>query len=154
MVVNLEHGDDVFATVEEMRKRLEIDDLKFLIQKYLPNGMEVILGAKAEEGLGHLIMFGIGGIYVDILKDVVFKLTPVTPFEAREMLSAIQGAPILKGVRGEKGVDQEGIIEIILRLSQMVHELPSIQEMDLNPIIAYEDQVLVVDARITVSSSM
>lgn len=154
VVVNLEHGDDVFATVEEMRKRLEIDDLKFLIQKYLPNGMEVILGAKAEEGLGHLIMFGIGGIYVDILKDVVFKLTPVTPFEAREMLSAIQGAPILKGVRGEKGVDQEGIIEIILRLSQMVHELPSIQEMDLNPIIAYEDQVLVVDARITVSSSM
>ena len=68
--------------------------------------------------------------------------------EAREMLSSIRAAPLLKGVRGEKGVDEDGIAEIILRLSQLVTDLPTIQELDLNPIVAYEDRVVVVDARI------
>jgi acetyltransferase len=95
-------------------------------------------------------MFGIGGIYVDILKDVVFKLSPVTTVEAREMLSSIQAAPLLRGVRGEKGVDQESIIDVIQRLSQLVTDLPMIQEMDLNPVVAYEDRVLVIDARIDI----
>jgi len=112
--------------------------------------MEVIIGAKAEEGLGHLVMFGIGGIYVEILKDVVFKIAPVTDVEAREMLSSIKGAPLLKGVRGQKGVDEEGIVELIQRISQLVTDLPAIQEMDLNPVIAYEDRVFVVDARISI----
>jgi acetyltransferase len=98
-------------------------------------------------------MFGIGGIYDEILKDVVFKLAPVTTVEAREMLSSIKGAPLLKGVRGEKGVDEEGIVEIIQRVSQLVTELPVIQEMDLNPIIAYEDGVFVVDARLVIRDS-
>jgi acyl-CoA synthetase (NDP forming) len=135
-----------------MNDNLETGDLRFFVQKYLPGGLEVIIGAKAEKGLGHIIMFGIGGIYVEVLKDVIFKLTPVTTVEVREMLSSIQAAPLLKGVRGEKGVDEAGVIEIIKRLSQLVTELPMIQEMDLNPIIAYEDQVFVVDARISVSS--
>jgi acyl-CoA synthetase (NDP forming) len=136
-----------------MAGRLSAQDLRFFIQKYLPGGREVIVGAKAEKGLGHLIMFGIGGIYVETLKDVVFKLTPITTVEAEEMLSSIQGAPLLKGVRGEEGVDEEGIMAVIQRLSQLVTDLPMIQEMDLNPIIAYEDRVSVVDARILLASS-
>jgi acetyltransferase len=148
VAVNLEDGDAVRRVVKEMGQRLGVRDLKFFIQKYLPGGFEVIIGAKAEEGLGHLIMFGIGGIYVDILKDVVFKLSPVTTVEAQEMLSSIQAAPLLRGVRGEKGVDQEGIMNVIQRLSQLVTDLPMIQEMDLNPVVAYEDRVLVIDARI------
>jgi acetyltransferase len=148
VAVNLEDGNAVRRVVKEMGQRLEARDFKFFIQKYLPGGIEVIIGAKAEEGLGHLVMFGIGGIYVDILKDVVFKLSPVTTVEAQEMLSSIQAAPLLRGVRGEKGVDQEGIIDVIQRLSQLVTDLPMIQEMDLNPVVAYEDRVLVIDARI------
>jgi acetyltransferase len=70
------------------------------------------------------------------------------------MLSSIKGAPLLKGVRGEKGVDEEGIVEIIQRVSQLVTELPVIQEMDLNPIIAYEDGVFVVDARLVIRESV
>jgi acetyltransferase len=93
-------------------------------------------------------MFGMGGVYVEVLKDVVFKLAPVTTVEAREMLSSLRAAPLLKGVRGEKGVDEDGIAEIIQRLSQLVTDLPTIQELDLNPIVAYEDRVVVVDARI------
>jgi acyl-CoA synthetase (NDP forming) len=150
VAVNLKDRHGVRSVVEEMAERLEAKDLRFMVQKYLPGGLEVIIGAKAEAGLGHIVMFGIGGIYVEVLKDVVFKLTPVTTVEAREMLSSIQTAPLLKGVRGEKGVDEEGVIEVIQRLSQLVTELPMIQEMDLNPIIAYEDRVLVVDARVSI----
>lgn len=149
VALNLQDGDAVRRAVAEMKARFKAEDLRFLVQKYLPGGLEVIIGAKAEEGLGHLVMFGIGGIYVEILKDVIFKLAPVTDVEAREMLSSIKGAPLLKGVRGQKGVNQEGIVEIIQRVSQLVTELPAIQEMDLNPVIAYEDRVFVVDARIS-----
>lgn len=150
VAVNLEDGDAVRSTVEEMGKKFDADDLKFLVQKYLPGGKEVIVGAKVEEGLGHLVMFGSGGVYVEILEDVVFKLAPVTAVEAQEMLSSIKMAPLLRGVRGEKGVDEAGIVEIIQRVSQLVIDLPAIQEMDLNPIVAYEDGVFAVDARISV----
>ena len=95
-------------------------------------------------------MFGLGGIYVEIMKDVVFNLTPVSSGEAKEMLSAIKGSALLEGVRGQKGVDQAKLIEIIQRLSQLLTDLPAIQEMDLNPLMAFEDQVLVVDARISI----
>jgi acetyltransferase len=153
VAVDLRNSDAVRSAVEEMEARLEAEGLRFLVQRYLPGGMEVIIGAKAEKGLGHLIVFGIGGIYVEILEDVIFKLSPVTAIEAREMLSSIKAAPLLKGVRGERGVDEEGIVEMIQRLSQLVTELPMIQEMDLNPVIAYEDRVFVVDARISVASN-
>ncbi|MEE8567365.1 MAG: acetate--CoA ligase family protein [Anaerolineales bacterium] len=153
VVVDLWDSDSVQAVVEEMEERLEDKDLKFLIQKHLSGGKEVIVGAKAEEGLGHLVMFGIGGIYVEIMKDVIFKLTPVTKVEAQEMISSLRAAPLLEGVRGEKGIHQEGIIELIQRVSQLVSDWPTIQELDLNPIIAYEDKVFVVDARISVSNS-
>jgi len=95
-------------------------------------------------------MFGLGGIFVEIMKDVVFNLTPVSAGEAKQMLSAIKGASILEGVRGQKGVNQDLLIEIIQRLSQLLADLPEIQEMDLNPLIAFEDQVVAVDARIAI----
>jgi acyl-CoA synthetase (NDP forming) len=150
VAVDLRNGGAVRSAVEGMEKRLKTEDLRFLLQKYLPGGRELIIGAKAQEGLGHLVMFGIGGVYVEILKDVAFRISPVTAVEAREMLSSIQAAPLLKGVRGEKGVDEAGIIETIQRLSQLVTDLPMIREMDLNPIVAYEDRVFVVDARVAI----
>jgi len=150
VAVNLKDGDAVKSVVMEMEKKLAADDLKFFIQKHMPEGLEVIMGAKAEEGLGHLIMFGMGGIYVEVFKDVVFDITPVSASEARGMISSIKMAPLLEGVRGEKGVDQKALVEIIQRLSQLVTDLDDIEEMDLNPVIAYEDGVFVVDARISI----
>ncbi len=149
VALDLQDNDSVRSVLHEMEERFEAPDLRFLVQKYLPGGTEVIVGAKAEEGVGHLIVFGMGGIYVEVLKDVVFKLTPVTAVEAREMLSSIKAAPLLRGVRGREGVDEEGLVEIIQRLSQLVTDLPGIQEMDLNPVVAFSDQVAVVDARIS-----
>ena len=150
VAVNLKDGDAVKSVVMEMEKKLAADDLKFFVQKHMPDGLEVILGAKAEEGLGHLIMFGMGGIYVEVLKDVIFDITPVSATEARDMISSIKMAPLLEGVRGNKGVDQKALVEIIQRLSQLVTDLDDIKEMDLNPVIAYEDSVFVVDARISI----
>jgi acetyltransferase len=150
VAVDLKDGDAVQATVEKMQQRFADDDPSFFIQQYLPGGLELIMGAKAEEGLGHAVMFGLGGIFVEIMKDVVFNLTPVSSGEAGQMLSAIKGASVLEGVRGQAGVNQGLVIEIIQRLSQLLTDLPEIREMDLNPLMAFEDQVVVVDARISV----
>jgi len=150
VAVNLPDGDAVRTTVDRMQTALAADDLRFLVQKFMPGGLEVILGAKAEEDLGHLIMFGLGGIHVEVLKDVVFNLTPVSTTEAKEMLAAIKGAPLLKGVRGRKGVNRGRLEELIQRLSQLVSDLPAIKEMDLNPVMAFEDGAVVVDARISI----
>jgi len=148
VAVNLTNGAMVRSAAENMKKKLDAPDLKFFVQKYMPGGKEIVMGAKAEPGVGHLIMFGLGGIYVEVLKDVVFDLTPVTKFEAEEMLYSIKAASLLKGVRGEKGVDQTKLVETIQRLSQLVSDLPMIREMDLNPVMAYSDGVFAVDARI------
>lgn len=150
VAVDLKDGPAVQAAVEKMQQQFSDDDLKFFVQKYLPGGQELIMGAKAEEGLGHAVMFGLGGIFVEIMKDVVFNLTPVSAGEAAQMLSDIKGASVLDGVRGQKGVNKDLLIEILQRLSKLLTDLPEIQEMDLNPLIAFGDQVMVVDARIAI----
>jgi len=150
VAVDLPDAAAVRAAVEKMHRAFaEHDDLRFFVQKYLPGGVELIMGAKAEEGLGHAVMFGLGGVFVEIMKDVVFNLTPVTSAEARQMLRSIKGAPLLEGIRGQKGVDRDRLVEIIARLSQLLTDLPQIREMDLNPLMAFEDGVYVVDARIS-----
>ena len=150
VAVNLKDENAVKKTAEEMKKKFDAPDLKFLIQKYLPGGRELIIGAKAEHGLGHLIMFGLGGIFVEVLKDVVFKIAPITNVEAGEMLSSIKASRLIDGIRGEKSINKEGVIEILQRISQLVIDFPLIQEMDLNPIIGFETSTFVVDVRIKI----
>jgi acetate---CoA ligase (ADP-forming) len=148
VALNLGSGPAVEAAVRAMEEKIGADDLRFFVQKFIPDGLETIVGATAQEGLGHAVMFGLGGIYVEVMKDVVFNLTPVTSGEAEEMLEAIKGAALLRGVRGEKGVDRKKLAETIERLSHLLTDLPMIREMDLNPVLASEDGVLVADARI------
>jgi acetyltransferase len=153
VALNLASAAAVKAAAAQMKKAIPAPDLRFFVQKYLPGGLELIMGAKAEEGLGHAVVFGLGGIYVEVMKDVVFNLTPVSAAEAREMLGAIKAAPLLRGVRGKKGVNQDRLVEILQRLSRLLTDLPEIEEMDLNPVIAFEDKVFVVDARISLKVS-
>jgi len=150
VAVNLGDSEAVRSVVNNMKEKFNAEDLEFFVQKFMPGGRELIVGAKAEEGLGHLVMFGLGGIFVEVFKDVVFNITPVTDTEAIEMLESVKAAPLIKGVRGEKGLCEKDITEIIQRVSQLVSDLPDIQEMDLNPLIAYEDKVFAVDARIKI----
>jgi acetyltransferase len=149
VALNLASASAVKNAAARMKKAIPAPDLRFFVQKYLPGGLELIMGAKAEEGLGHAVVFGLGGVYVEVMKDVVFNLTPVSAVEARQMLGAIQAAPLLSGVRGKKGVNRERLVEILQRLSQLLTDLPEIQEMDLNPVMAFADKVFVVDARIS-----
>jgi biotin carboxylase len=151
VAVDLGDAAAVRSAVEGMQARLgAAGSLRFFVQKFLPGGRELILGARAERELGHLVMFGLGGIYVEVLKDVVFKITPVTGVEAREMLASIKTKALLDGVRGGRGVDKEGIVRLIQRLSQLLTDLPMIREMDLNPVLAFEHAVTAVDGRIRI----
>jgi acetate---CoA ligase (ADP-forming) len=150
VAVNLADKAAVESAVKAMTDKIGAKGLKFFVQKFMPGGREVIVGAKAEPGLGHIVMFGLGGVTVELFKDVSFEITPVSDSQAKQMLSSIKAYPILSGFRGAKGVNREKLIEVIERVSQLVTELPAIQEMDLNPIIAYEDAICVVDARISI----
>ena len=148
VALDLNDAASVRTAVGSMAGKFTAADVKFLVQKFVPGGREIIVGAKAEEA-GHVVMCGVGGIFTEMLKDVVFKLTPVTDSEAAGMLSELKAAPMLKGFRGEKPIDEKKLIETIQRVSQMVNDLPMIREMDLNPIVAFEDRLVVVDARMS-----
>ncbi|MDE3246552.1 MAG: acetate--CoA ligase family protein, partial [Acidobacteriota bacterium] len=151
VAVNLQNPEEVRLAVEDMQARLgAARTLSFLIQKFLPGGRELIIGASPSRGLGHLVMFGLGGIYVETLKDVVFKIAPVTRVEALEMLSGIKTAALLDGLRGQKGVDKPAVVDLIQRVSRLVSDLPVIQEMDLNPVMAFEQGAFAVDGRIRI----
>jgi acetyl coenzyme A synthetase (ADP forming)-like protein len=134
------------------QKMPEANILGVLVQKMVRKGREVILGMNRDPHFGPLMMFGMGGIFVEVLKDVAFYLAPLTADEARQMLAATKTYQMLKGVRGQEGVDLDAIAEALQRLSQLVTEFPQIQEMDINPFVVGPPGTtpIAVDARISV----
>lgn len=119
-----------------------------MVSPMLSVGVECIIGSTWDTTFGPTVMFGLGGIFVEVLKDVAFRVAPVNKPEARRMIREIKGAPMLDGVRGANGVDKESLITAICRLSRMVVELDDIAEVDMNPVFAMENGLAVVDARI------
>jgi acetyltransferase len=111
---------------------------------------ETIVGVKRDSQFGHLLMFGLGGIFVEVFEDTSFRVAPVSEREAREMTAEIQAAPMLRGARGRKPADIDGVIEIIQRISQLVTDFPGIEELDVNPLVVGPDGVCAVDLRLTV----
>ncbi len=148
VAINIKNVDEVRSVVTNMQQKLQQPDLKFFIQEFLTESRELIIGVKEEEGLGHLIMFGMGGVMVEVYKDVVFKIAPLTDIDAQAMLDNIKSAALLGDFRGKKGIDKGKVIEILQRISALVHDFPQIKELDLNPIFANEKRVCAVDARI------
>jgi acetyl coenzyme A synthetase (ADP forming)-like protein len=122
----------------------------FLVQEYVRGGREVIVGMTKDSKFGPLIMFGLGGVYVETVKDVVFRVPPLTDLDAQEMVRQIRGFPLLKGVRGESSIDLEALAELLERFSQMVEELPQLAEIEINPFITFPDarEFRAVDARV------
>jgi acetyl coenzyme A synthetase (ADP forming)-like protein len=133
------------------KKKPEADILGVLVQEMCSRGKEVILGMNRDPHFGPLMMFGMGGIMVEVLKDVSFHLAPLTANEARQMLIDTKTYKILKGVRGQEGVDIDKIAEGLQRLSQLVTEFPQIQEMDINPYVVgpVGTTPIAVDARMS-----
>jgi len=116
----------------------------------LDSGTETIVGMNRDPQFGPLMMFGLGGIFVEVLEDTTFRVAPVSESEAREMTEEIKTAPLLRGARGRDPADIEGIVETIQRLSQLVVDFPAIMEFDINPLVATPDGVEAVDIRLTV----
>ena len=119
-----------------------------LVQEMAPKGTEIIIGSTVDPTFGPTIMFGLGGIFVEILKDVSFRLAPITKDDAWEMLDEIKAKKILDGARGMPKADKETIVSTLLAVSKMLTECPEIKELDMNPIIVYEKGARAVDARI------
>jgi acetyltransferase len=109
-----------------------------LMEQVLP-GTEVILGVTESPGLGSLVMFGLGGIFVEVMKDVTFAVAPLSRPEASNMVRNIQGFPILEGIRGGLGVDLKALEDLIVRVSRLAADFPQIVEMDLNPVFTYPE---------------
>jgi acyl-CoA synthetase (NDP forming) len=144
------------AKMDEDLERAGVSELVegFLIQEMARSGKEVILGMTMDETFGPLLMFGMGGKYVEVIKDITFRVMPVTDVDAWEMVKGIRSYPLLEGVRGDERVDIEFIVESIQRLAQMVNDMPAIVELDMNPVVVTPDRAdcRVVDARIRIGS--
>ncbi len=153
--VNLKNAKDVenaFDTIiKNAKKYNKKADIKgVLVVEMVKGGKEMIIGSKLEPGFGPVVMLGMGGIYVEVLKDVTFKLAPMTNIEADDMISSIKTKKILEGVRGEKPSDVKKLSECIQRLSQLVTDFNEIKELDMNPVLVMEKNkgCKVLDVRI------
>lgn len=123
------------------------------VQHMAPQGTEVIVGMTTDPQFGPVMMFGLGGIMVEVLKDVSFRLVPLEAKDAQQMIGEIKGKPILDGVRGQPAADVKALEAAILQVSKFVEEHPEVQELDLNPVFAYENGAIAVDARIVISEN-
>lgn len=110
-------------------------------------GTEIIIGATYDEQFEHALMFGLGGIFVEVLQDVSFRLIPITTSDAEEMVKEIKGYPVLTGVRGQSPKDVGAVVDALVKVSSMVKDNPEIRELDLNPIFVYEEGLTIIDAR-------
>jgi acyl-CoA synthetase (NDP forming) len=119
-----------------------------LVQEMAPQSTEVIVGAIKDPQFGQTLMFGLGGVFVELLKDVTFRIAPITHEEAQEMITEVKAYPLLKGYRNTPPADIDAIVTILVNTSRLIMDYPEIKELDLNPVMAYEKGAKTVDARI------
>jgi len=153
VILNLKSAEEVRKAynqiIENVRKhKPNARILGVTVQEMVPPSTEVIVGAIKDAQFGPTLMFGLGGIFVEVLKDVTFRIAPITEEEAKEMISEIKAYPILKGYRGNPPADIDSIAKILVNTSKLVIDHQEIKELDLNPIIVYESGAKTVDARI------
>ena len=134
----------------EFDRMMKIQDATGVMVQKMLKGTEIFIGAKYEERFGHVVLCGLGGIFVEVLKDVSSGLAPLSYAEAYSMIHSLRGYKILKGTRGQKGINEQKYAEIIVRLSTLLRFATEIKEMDLNPLLADENDVVAVDARILI----
>jgi acyl-CoA synthetase (NDP forming) len=137
---------------EELKKAFEeIKKIKYfegaIVQEYL-DGKYIICGLKKDETFGHVLVFGLGGIFTEVIKDVSFRVCPINKKEAEEMMKEIKGYQILKGIRGERAANISSISDVLIKLSNLAQKHKNIQELDINPLIVNEKFSKVIDARI------
>lgn len=156
VIVGVKSADEAATAYEQIianAKKYKADAkiVGVQVQQMIKGGQEVIVGAMTDNSFGKLVAFGMGGVLVEVLKDVTFRLAPATREDAASMMDGIQAAEMLKGVRGGKPVNREAVQDIIVRVSQLVSDFPEIAEMDLNPVFASETGAIAADVRIVVN---
>jgi acetyl coenzyme A synthetase (ADP forming)-like protein len=152
-VKSAQEAGEAYDTIIGNAKKYKADAqiLGVQVQQMIKGGQEVIVGAITDSSFGKLVAFGLGGVLVEVLKDITFRLAPATREDALSMLDGIQAAEMLKGVRGGDPVNRDAVCDIIVRVSQLVTDFPEITELDLNPIFASKDGAIAADVRIVVN---
>jgi len=148
LILNLRNHNELETAFESLAERLKASIDGFLLQKMVETGREVILGGKNDPAFGPILLLGLGGIYVEVLQDSAIRLAPVSREDAFQMMHELKGFKLLKGVRGQPGVDVNLLADSLVKLSHLINDFPEIQELDINPLILYPEGGFVVDARI------
>lgn len=153
VVVDLKNTDEVKAAHKKIIQNVKKHNhtariVGVLVQEMAPSSTEVIVGSTKDPQFGPAVMFGLGGVFVEIMKDVAFRIAPITEDEAREMITEVRAYPLLKGYRNFPPADIDAIVKILLRVSKLVTEHHEIKELDLNPVMVYPKGAKTVDARI------
>ena len=141
---------DEASVRREFTRMMDIPDTTAILLQPMLSGIELFAGAKKEDSFGHMVLCGLGGIFIEVLKDVVAGLAPLSRDEALWMIRRLKGYKILEGVRGQDGVDEQAFADVVVRLSALLAAAPEIVELDLNPLLGRPDSVTAVDARIRV----
>lgn len=149
VIIDIKNEKDLLTSWQKIEKIAKTKKTEIIIQKMV-FGEQIIIGAKRDSVFGPIVAFGLGGIFVEILKDVSFRLAPITNKEAKEMIDEIKGNKILKGYRNRESVNLRKIEEVLLSISQMISKEYQIKEIDLNPVIANKKDIFVIDAKIIV----
>ena len=142
--------ETMIAKVSEAAPGAAIDGIS--VQQMAQSGTEVIVGVTTDPQFGPVMMFGLGGIFVEVLKDVAFRIVPLEPRDAKQIVRDIRGYAVLEGVRGQAGADIDALERLILQVSAFAWEHREVAELDLNPVIARPDGVLAVDARVVLAA--
>ncbi len=138
--------DEIMASCKKVQPNADIEGIS--VQGMAKPGLEIIMGMIKDDTFGPVVMFGLGGVLVEVLKDVSFRIVPIEKADAVEMTNEIQGKKLLEGYRGQPPADVAYLQDMLVKLSNFVHQTPQINEIDMNPLFAYEDGAVVVDARI------
>jgi acyl-CoA synthetase (NDP forming) len=153
VIINLRSTDEVKDAYRKIitnvkKHKADAEIVGIFVQEMAPKSTEVIIGATKDPQFGPALMFGLGGVFVEVLEDVTFRIAPITERDAREMITEVKAYPLLTGYRGQPPADIDTIISILLNTSKLVMDHQEIKELDLNPIIVYEKGAKTVDARI------
>lgn len=142
------------AIVNSVRTRVEDAHIPgMLVCRQAPPGLEVIVGGIQDIMFGPALMFGLGGVFAEVLEDVTFRVVPIRRADAQEMIQEIRGYPLLVGTRGHQGCDTEALVDLLLAVSRIMEKHAEIQELDLNPVRVYATGLMALDARILLAGS-
>ena len=151
VILNIKNEEELLLNFKRLMK---INGAKSVIVQPMKKGIELFIGAKKENIYPHVIMCGLGGIFVEILKDISVKMTPISKDESFNMIKNLKSYPILKGIRGQIGINIEEFATIIRKISALLLISPEIAELDINPLLAFEDEIIAVDARIKIEKEI